>query len=274
VAPLVAWSGCAQVQSKSQEIGARLKAQADYTWKQFQQPKVGTTAASFLKHIRQDRDPNARYVAYAKLADPNCYSSPEQKAEAVKTLVAKFETGGEPMACRAVIIHTLGQLRDPQARETVLKAVDDPEPIIRAQACRALGLVGKKEDATVLTRKMTVDTLVDCRIAAIEALGELKPDDKRIPLVLVNGMQHDEPAVRLASVEALRKITGKDLGLEPGPWIKMIQPETLAAKPSSPTPTAARSRRATDADTKQASLPPAAAPSARADAPIELPPRR
>ena len=33
LAPVIASSGCSQVQSASQEIGARLKAQADYTWK-------------------------------------------------------------------------------------------------------------------------------------------------------------------------------------------------------------------------------------------------
>ena len=257
LAPLVAFAGCAQVQSKSQEIAARLKSQADSVRKQFQTSNVGTTAASYLKHVRGNPNPNSRYIAYSKLADPRCYSTPEQRDEAVKTLIAKFNSGGEPVASRAVIVHTLGALGSPLAREMMLRAVDDPEPIIRAQACRALGRVGKKEDATVLTRKMTVDTLIDCRVAAIESIGELKPDDKRIPLVLVNGMQHDEPAIRLASVEALRKITGKDLGLDAGPWVKLLQPETLAAQPSTTPP--GGSRRASDTETKPASLPPSAA---------------
>ena len=32
--------------------------------------------------------------------------------------------------------------------------------------------------------------------------------------MLVAGMEHDDPAIRLASLKALRKITGKDLGVD------------------------------------------------------------
>jgi hypothetical protein len=193
----------------------------------------GTTAASHLKHIRQDSDVNMRYIAYSKLAAPNCYDTPDQKAEAVKTLLEKLETAKEPVATRAVIVRTLGKLGDPSARAAIIKAVNEPEPIVRVQACRALGKLGKPEDATILARVMATDVLEDCRIAAIEAIGELKPNDPRIPQVLVTGMQHDDPATRLASLNALRKITGRDLGVDPVAWQQMLQPKTLLAKPSS-----------------------------------------
>jgi hypothetical protein len=186
---------------------------------------IGTTAGSFLKRVRQDPDPNIRYLAYAKLAQPSCYEDDQQKAEAVKTLIEKLEKGNEPVASRAVIIHTLGVLGDHTAREAIVKAVSDPEGVIRAQACRALGRVGQPEDATILTRVMTVDTLEDCRIAAIEALGVLKPKDPRITRVLVAGMEHDDPATRLASLNALKRITGRDLGVEAAAWQKILDPQ-------------------------------------------------
>src|SRR5262249_34326178 len=137
---------------------------------------VGTTAASFLRRVREDPDPNVRYIAYGKLGQTSVYENGEQKAEAVKTLIEKLEKGHEPQATRAMIIHTLGELGDPAARACVVKAVSDPEAVIRVEACRALGRVGKPEDSTVLARVMLVDTLEDCRIAAIEALGVLKPN--------------------------------------------------------------------------------------------------
>jgi HEAT repeat protein len=196
---------------------------------------IGTTSTSYLQKVNKDPDANIRYLAYTKLGDLRCYEKPEEKVEAVKTLISKFDHGGEPTASRAAICRTLGIIGDPQARELILRAANDPEPIIRVQACIALGHVGKDEDATILTRMMATDTLVDCRVAAIDSLGVLKPKDPRIPLVLVNGMQHDEPAIRYASLQALRKITGKDLGVEPGPWKKMLQPESVVAKPKSDT---------------------------------------
>jgi hypothetical protein len=194
----------------------------------------GTTAASFLIKIREDPDPNVRYIAYGKLASPNCYDNAAQRAEAVRVLISKLEAGKEPVATRAVICRTLGELRDPAAREVLIKAVGDSEGVVRIQACRALGKVGTPEDATTLSRVMTVDTLEDCRIAAIEGIGELKSRDSRIQEVLVAGMEHDDPAIRLASLKALRSITGKDLGVEPKPWRDYLQ---TPAQSSSPAPT-------------------------------------
>ena len=98
-----------------------------------------------------------------------------------------------------------------------MKATSDAEGVVRVQACLALGKVGLPEDATVLARVMTVDVLEDCRIAAIEGLGELKSTDPRILEVLVNGMEHDDPAIRLASVKSLRAThrQGPGAGIRP-----------------------------------------------------------
>src|SRR5262245_65243472 len=61
---------------------------------------IGTTATSFLHRVRDDPDPNIRYLAYAKLASPHCYDSEQQKAEAVKVLISKLGQGVEPTADR------------------------------------------------------------------------------------------------------------------------------------------------------------------------------
>jgi HEAT repeat protein len=190
-------------------------------------PYIGTTAASFLRRVRESRDPNIRYVAYAKLGSPNCYDSEEQKVQAVQVMVANLESEREPIATRAVICRTLGELRKPEARQALLKAVNDSDGVVRAEACRALGKAGSTDDATVLARIMTVDVLGDCRIAAIEGLGELKADDPRINVLLVQGMEHDDPAIRLASLRALKKITGKDLGVDVGPWREYVEKNSV-----------------------------------------------
>ncbi len=211
---------------------------------------IGTTAASFMKHIRDDPDPNHRYQAYGKLAEPRCYDTVEQKSQAVQLLIDRLENGKEPLATRALILSTLGALRDPAAREVVVKHTNDAEPVLRVQACRALGKVGAPEDATILTRIMVVDTLPDIRITAIEALGDLRPQDPRISRMLITGMRHEDPATRLASLRALRLITGKDYGTDSMAWEKVLpaaetdtqtQTASLASKtsPTAPAPAAA-----------------------------------
>jgi hypothetical protein len=179
---------------------------------------IGTTSTSFLQHVRTNPDPNIRYIAYAKLGQPSSYDSDRQKTEAIETLTEKYAEGREPIAIRAIIVRSLGNLGDPRARVVAVKAANDPEAIIRLEGCRALGKVGKPEDATILARIMTVDTLEDCRIAAIEGLGSLKVRDQRIIQILLDGLEHEDPAIRFECLNSLRKIAGKDLGTDPAAW--------------------------------------------------------
>jgi HEAT repeat protein len=131
----------------------------------------------------------------------------------------------EPVAVRAIIVRSLGNLGDRRARGEIIKAINDVEnALIRVEACRALGKVGLPEDATVLARVMTVDKLEDCRIAAIEGLGTLKAQDARIYMILLDGMDHDDPAIRLECLRSLRAITGKDLGVDPVAWRRALEP--------------------------------------------------
>lgn len=181
-----------------------------------------TTATSFLQRIETSKDPNERYKAYQSLASPRCYDDDSQKAKAARVLVKRLEAGNEPVATRAVICRTLGAIGDPAAREPLSRLVRDPDALIRVEACRALGKVGRPEDATVLMQAMTLDTNPDGQVAAIEALGLLRSTDPRTPSYLVQAMDSDDPAIRLAALQSLRKITGKDLGVRPGPWREMV----------------------------------------------------
>jgi len=192
-----------------------------------------TTAASFLRQINEEKDPNVRYAAYDSLGSPRVYDDDAQKAKAAEILVGKLKAHKEPTATRAVICRTLGNIRRPEAREAILLATNDDDPLVRAEACRALGRVGRSEDATILTRVMTLDNAGECRVAAIESLGELKSKDRRITEYLVTGMEHDDPAIRVAALAALRQITGKDLGVEAGPWKKYVMTLPKADGPTS-----------------------------------------
>lgn len=199
---------------------------------------VGTTAASMLRRVKESPDPNIRHIAYTKLASPRAYDSDEQKIEAARTLAASLASGKEPVASRVAICRTLGELGRPEARDAVRAAVNDhDEAAVRAAACRALGRVGRPEDWTLLAQVMATDSELDCRIAAIEGLSTMKVADPRLDLMLVDGMEHTEPAIRLASVQALRAQSGQDLGLEVGPWKKYAEDRAkLAGDPIRPEP--------------------------------------
>jgi HEAT repeat protein len=191
---------------------------------------IGSTARSFLKRIEESPDPNVRHLAYRKLASPGCYDNEEQKAEAARLLSRKLAQGKEPVASRAEICRTLGELRRPEGHEALVASIGSEESLIRAEACRALGKIGHPEDAAHLTRIMTADMDNDCRIAAIDGLGALRAADPRVCVMLAEGMEHEDPAIRLASLRALRSIVGRDLGTEPKPWKDYAEKQLAAAE--------------------------------------------
>jgi HEAT repeat protein len=179
---------------------------------------LGTTSTSFLQHARNDTDPNRRHLAYAKLANLECYDGPTQMVEAATFLGSRLDEKREPVVTRAVICRTLGELRRPEALESLRRACDDPDALIRAAACRAIGKIGNPEDTAILARIMAADVDADCRIAAIEAMGMLGSADARAAQVLLDGMEDQDPAIRLASYESLQRITGKDFGPRSESW--------------------------------------------------------
>lgn len=193
---------------------------------------IGTTASSFLRKARESDDPNIRYLAYGKLADPHCYEDDRQKSEATVLLISALEPGREPTASRAMICRTLGELRHPEAHDPLLKAAEDQDATVRAEALRALGKVGTTEDSALLARVMTIDRQAECRIAAIDGLGELKSGDPKLQAMLVDNMDHSDPAIRLASLRALRKLSRRDLGVEPAPWREYVEQLVQAQKPA------------------------------------------
>jgi len=178
-----------------------------------------TTATSFLNQIERSPDPNERFKAYEKLASDKIYDNNQQRARAVQVLLAGLDSNKEPVATRAVICRTLGTLGDPAARPAMIRLVRDPEVLVRTEACRSLGKLGRPEDSTVLMQMMTLDSDPDCQVAAIESLGTLKSVDPRTPDYLVRAMDENEnPAIRLAALQSLRKITGKNLGVQADAW--------------------------------------------------------
>src|SRR5262249_9103114 len=100
---------------------------------------------------------------------------------------------------------------------------DSDDAVIRVEACRALGKVGLPEDATTLARIMMVDKLEDCRIAAIESIGSLRSHEPRIYQILIEGMDHEDPAIRYQCLLSFRKITGKDYAIDPEVWKRELQ---------------------------------------------------
>ncbi len=183
---------------------------------------LGTTASSFLRHARESDDPNVRYAAINRLANPAVYTSKTQKREVAEYLAAALTDPNESPATKATICRTLGLIGLPESATPLRSAALESDPLVRVQACRALGLIGDPQDATLLARIMATDIDRGCRIAAIEALESIRPTDPRIAVALVSAMKNPDPAVRTAAYQCLITLNnGEDLGPNVEPWQRL-----------------------------------------------------
>jgi len=73
---------------------------------------------------------------------------------------------------RFLMIQLLGFSECADAIPTVQKALEDPSPIVRAEACRSLADL-RSRDSIPLLRKLTRDAVVDVRRAASDAISTL-----------------------------------------------------------------------------------------------------
>ena len=81
----------------------------------------------------------------------------------------------EEFEVRQMAAFGLGLLADASARPALLKALDDPEPIVQGRAAEALGAIGDRADADA------IGAMVQRHIGA-GALAMIQPDDLTYPL--------------------------------------------------------------------------------------------
>lgn len=174
-------------------------------------------ASTLMRDLETSQDPNVRYSTFERLGRA-AYTSDEERLQAARILLGSLESGKEPTAIRAVACRSLGLLHQSIARETLTKALDDSDPLVRGEACRALGEIGHKDDAVALTRLMAADTQFDCRLAATEAIAKIRSTDVRVLSALVDSLESEDPAMRQAAHQALVQVSGNDRGMVAKDW--------------------------------------------------------
>ena len=120
---------------------------------------------------------------YADLFEALCDPDPERadrafdailfdRAEALPELEECYRTAKRNARLRYLSIQLMGFTEDPRAIPLVVKALDDPHPMVRAEACRSLEDLGAVEHRAGLEARLgDMDALV--RKAATEALQNL-----------------------------------------------------------------------------------------------------
>jgi len=118
----------------------------------------------------------------------------------VEGLATILANGNRPIE-RARAAERLGRLGDRRAIEPLAAALDDPAPVVRREAVRALGNYGEVRPADFWLARLAGEPNDAVRGEVILTLGRSR--DPRALEALVDGLSRREPAVRRGAATAL-----------------------------------------------------------------------
>lgn len=177
--------------------------------------QYGATADQRIKEL--DAESKAAHAA-----------GPDGRTEFTRQLVAAMLGEHDPrVRCR--ILSVAAGFDTPEAVAICKGALQDPDEVVRMEACSVWARRGGPEAVSLLAARSTTDTELDVRLRALRMLGELG-DERAIP-VLAKALEDPDPAVQYRAVGALKQVSGRDLGDDVNKWREWAaDPEGSAAE--------------------------------------------
>ncbi|MCU0722978.1 MAG: HEAT repeat domain-containing protein [Planctomycetes bacterium] len=149
------------------------------------------------------------------LANPRPAGSPEEAEENLRIALDPRESSGR----RLRAIQALEKVAGVEARGACMKALEDPNAVVRWQAAKTLGARREKEAVEALRAALGRG---DPAIVAslLEALGRIGGREALLAVAPFAG--HGDAPVRAAALKALRGATGEDHGADPAKWTRFL----------------------------------------------------
>lgn len=197
--------------------------------------RVVTNVTDPVAALQTAVDPQVRMAAYRKLAAARRPMAEEPATVALLAHGAEHESSA---IARCAAVAALGRYADPAARAALEKSARDPDPLVRAETCRALGRRDDDPGRRLLGQLAAEDEHSDVRIAAAQALAAQK-NPAAAPLLLPCLTDHDF-AVASAAHAGLQQITGAKLPLSHDAWAEHLGPGSTTPRLARPAPRVAK----------------------------------
>ncbi len=157
----------------------------------------------------------------------------EEQKQLTEQLATQIQTEPDPLVRRA-IQESVGQMSTPLAQNMLIAGLQDEDLDVRLACCRALGDRTGPGVISALRVALETDAELDVKLSAVDALGKIRSPLSVAALSLA--VNDRDPALQYASVQALKSISGKDLGNDVAAWRQYAageQPEiSLAERPT------------------------------------------
>ena len=130
-------------------------------------------------------------------------------------LAQQIQTEPDPIV-RRTIQETIAEFDTPLANAVVLAGLNDDDRDVRVTCCRLLATQNNPAAVGPLSQIVATDTDLDVRLAAVDALGEMKTPGAVQGLAAA--LKDRDPALQFAGVEGMKKVSGEDLGNDVEAW--------------------------------------------------------
>ncbi len=174
--------------------------------------------------------PRMRVSAVQEMGARGRDAEAEEQLRLTQQLATQIQSEPDPLV-RHAIQEAIGQFSTPLAGEVLKAGLGDEDLDVRLACCEWLGQRNDPAMVGVLRGVLEKDENLDVRLAAIDALGQIQSTAS--VAALAAAVNDRDPALQYAGVEALKSLSGQDLGNDVAAWrayASSEQPEISVAK--------------------------------------------
>ncbi len=177
--------------------------------------------------------PKMRISAIQEIGARAADADADEQQTLTEQLATQIQTEPDPLVRRA-IQEAIAELPTPLAQDVLIAGLQDDDLDVRVTCCHALGQRSDPSVISALRVALETDEQLDVQLAAIDALGQIKSPQS--VSALATAVNDRDPALQYAGVQALKSVSGKDLGNDVAAWRQYAaseQPEiSLAERPT------------------------------------------
>jgi HEAT repeat protein len=138
-----------------------------------------------------------------------------QQRQITDQLARQIQVEPDPLV-REAVIKSIAEFRTPMAQQVLEAGLGDESKAVRIACCNALGRRAEAASVPSLAKTLQGESDIDVRLAAAEALGNIKSPAAIQALVVA--LDDRDPAMQYVGVQSMKSITGKDYGPDVGAW--------------------------------------------------------
>jgi len=143
-------------------------------------------------------------------------------------LALQIRTEQDPLV-RQAIQQAMGNFSTPLAKQVLLAGLNDEALEVQLTCCRKLAERADPTTVSALRDVVESSPRLDVRLEAVDALSQIKTSDSMAAIALA--LEDRDPAMQLAGVNAMKSITGKNLGNDVTAWREYAKSGEMPEQP-------------------------------------------